>query len=248
MLGQTPILAQNVDIAISINVNVIMNNNIFWHICGINNWKQIVRDQIATIISSKLISIIDNIYVTYLGQDINDIDWLKQINKKIIIQNYNKNILFYEKLCLDSLFEWSKNNSSNVLYIHAKGVSRPNNHNVWNWRKMMEYFLIDKHEICIEKLNSGYDTVGCLLINAGTNLKIKDENHKYHYSGNFWWSKTDYIKTLPNIPNINLSVKNNCWICERWILYHYHNNKHYIMYDNLKKHYYLSSPKNYKMT
>jgi len=48
----------------------------------------------------------------------------------------------------------------------------------------MEYFLIYKHNDCIELLNE-YDTVGINYID------------KLHYSGNFWWTKGSYFKKLP---------------------------------------------------
>lgn len=221
------------------NVNV---NNIFWHIYGINHWKNIVNEQISSIINTNLIDKINNIYVTFIGNDKNDINWLLNIDKKIILDKFDTNPFHYEKLCLHSLLEWSHHNNSNILYIHAKGVSRPKNKNVQNWRKMMEHFLIGNHQECIQKLNHGYDAIGCLLTNNGNSAKIKNENHKYHFSGNFWWSKTNYIKTLPPIPDIDLSIQKNYWLCERWILYHFNTMKIHIMYDNNQKHYYTRSP------
>lgn len=218
-----------------------MRNNIFWHICGIGNSEGVVKDQLNLLNQTKLIDIVENIYITYLGNSASDVKWLLDNNSKFILYNHSKNYGLYEKLCLDSLLEWSKNNISNVLYFHTKGVSQPHNPHVWNWRKLLEYFLIDKHQECIKYLEHN-DAVGCLLTNGGKDIKIKDENHKYHFSGNFWWSKTEYIKTLPPIPNINMSHNKNYWLCERWILYYYHSMKIHLMYDNPKKHYYDSNP------
>ena len=50
-----------------------------------------------------------------------------------------------------------------------------------DWRYYMEYFLICKYKICLKELEE-YDTVGVNYLN--------------HYSGNFWWSKGEYFKTL----------------------------------------------------
>ena len=231
------------DTVIDINANALpITNNIFWHIYGMNHWKQIVEEQLSTIINSGLLNKINNIYVTFIGNNQNDIDWLTSIDSKIILDKFDSNPHHYEKLCLHSLLEWSKYNSSNVLYIHSKGVSRPNNENVQNWRRLMEYFLIEQHETCIQKLNEGHDAVGCLLTNGGKSVKIHQENHKYHFSGNFWWSKTDYIRSLPRIPDIDLSQNKNYWLCERWILYYYTSIKVHIMYENKNKHYYNFSP------
>ena len=51
----------------------------------------------------------------------------------------------------------------------------------------MEYYLIKNFKFCLEKLND-YDIVG-----VGYMTKIIGP----HFSGNFWWSKGSYYKTLP---------------------------------------------------
>lgn len=220
-----------------------MNNNIFWHICELNNWKDIVLDQFETIQNSGLINNIQNIYITFLGQKQENINWLLNKNNKLILYKYSSSLYLYEKICLDSLFDWSLNNTSNVLYIHAKGVTHPNNQNVWNWRKMMEHFLINQYDKCLIKLNNeNCDAVGCVLTNHGTDRRIKNETHNYHFSGNFWWSNTKYIKTLPKIPDIKMYVNNNYWLCERWILYHYPNMKIFVPFQGQNNWYYKSSP------
>lgn len=197
-----------------------MKNYIFWHILELNNWRLVVRDQWENIFSSGILNYIENIYITFLGSNIKELDWLLEKDKKITIKNYSRDNNHFERLCLNDLLYWSKNNDGNILYIHSKGVSRPHNPYVWGWRKLMEYYLINKHKICIDKLNNGYDAVGSIVINQGlTHHKILDENHCYHFSGNFWWSKTDYIRRLSKIPeNIQMNEHYHYWLCERWIL------------------------------
>ena len=74
----------------------------------------------------------------------------------------------------------------NIFYFHLKGLSRLGNQNVTDWRKFMEYWMIDRWQECVEKLENGYDLVGTNII----------EQPWLHSSGNFWWSKSSYIKTL----------------------------------------------------
>ena len=50
----------------------------------------------------------------------------------------------------------------------------------------MNYYTIIKHEISI-KLLKYYDVVGVTLFRYP----------KIHFSGNFWWSKSEHIYTLP---------------------------------------------------
>lgn len=219
-------------------------NNIFWHVCSLNNWLEVVEDQLKSIVDSGLINKVNNIYVNFVGKTKSDINFLFKKNNKIILINYTDNYTDYERSCLHTLLAWSKNNDSNIMYIHTKGVSRPKNKNVWNWRKLLEEHLIHNHKNCIDKLQD-YDIVGGNFIDQGKKeQKILNENHCAHFSGNFWWSKTSYIRTLPKIrPDIiDLSKNNFYWLCERWIMLHYPNNKYYEILSTKHKHYYESSP------
>lgn len=98
----------------------------------------------------------------------------------------------------------------NILYFHTKGVTKTRylGEKVDSWTSMMEYFLIEKWEDTIKYLDD-YMTVGCQLIN---------KKFGYHYSGNFWWSKSSYIKKLidPNILSSN--GKDRYLAGEFWIL------------------------------
>lgn len=219
--------------------------NIFWHVCSLNNWLEVVEDQLKSIVDSGLINIIDKIYINFLGNSKHDIDFLTKQCSKIYVVNYTDNYKDYERSCLHCLLDWSQNNESNILYMHTKGVSRPENNNVWNWRKLLEKHLIYNHKNCIDKLQD-YDIVGINFLDQGKKeQKILNENHCAHFSGNFWWSKTSYIRILPKIrPDIiNLSKNNLYWLCERWIMLHYPSVKYYEILSTEHKKYYKSSPK-----
>jgi len=216
-------------------INNLINNivynipiHIFIHICMIENWEIIIQDQINTIKNSGLYDICEKIHIGLLG-DINN------IHKKIF-QDDKFDILY-----IDSRIDLYETNTINfikyfcsklkdeiyILYIHTKGVRRAGNDNViLSWRKMMEYFLIEKYQYCIDNL-SFYDTIGNNVINSYCYDMDKiavNKNHTYHYSGNFWWSKKSYIDKLPFI-EIDLSINaiNTRYIAENWILSEYPN-------------------------
>lgn len=227
-------------------------NVIFWHICGLCNYKYVVNSQFNRIKRSGLLNDIDKIYVTYLGKKRTDIDFLLQKSDKIILDKYDSYIQHYERVCLHSLHDFAKQNHSNVLYIHAKGVSEQYKHeklirsNINRWRQMMEFFLIDNYKDCLRLLNEN-DALGCCLVNSKSNdLNIGGEEHAYHFSGNFWWSKTEYIKTLPRIrEDIVGNLASNCayHLCERWILQKWPNVKLVELYkDPYNTHFYGMAP------
>jgi hypothetical protein len=220
-----------------------MESNIFWNICELNRWKEIVIDQYKTLLNSKILDKVKNVNVTFLGEKKENLNFLLELNEKIKIKQYSNNIFLFESLILNNLLDWSKTNKSNVLYIHTKGCSHSGRvfDNVWQWRKLMEHFLIHEHDNCVKLLEEN-DAIGCLPVDAGKPIRILEEKHNMHFSGNFWWSKTDYISTLPRLPDVDMRKNKNYWICERWILYHHPRMKIHIAYDSNTKHYYKCSP------
>ena len=76
-----------------------------------------------------------------------------------------------------------------ICYLHLKGLTRPNDANVQDWRDYMEHWNIDKWKDCVEALDDECDTVGTNFI----------ESPWPHYSGNFWWSRASYIKRLDSL-------------------------------------------------
>lgn len=221
---------------------------IFWHICGINHWKEIAKDQFNTIQSSGLLDRADRIMVTFLGKTRNEISWLETSSKKVEVNNYSADTNHYERMCLNGLREWSFKNTGLALYIHAKGVSRikaKNKPNVWGWRKLLEYFLVENHERCTNEIRHGLDTLGgnlCIAKRRGK--ETYDPGHSMHYSGNFWWARPEYVRTLPKIPeNVRMQDGNNYInYCEYWLLAPFPNVSCGVNFKTRVPHYYDSYP------
>lgn len=160
-----------------------MNIYIYIHICCINNWEKVFTKLYFNIKNSGLYNIIKGIKCNILSKNNNDILFFKDLNdSKIEILGLHNNIDLYETPTINLLHE-----DFYVLYIHTKGIKHNDtNINVTDWINFLIYFNIQKYETCIKSLLD-YDTVG-------VNLHISDKNT--HYSGNFWWSKSEYIKKL----------------------------------------------------
>ena len=201
-----------------------MTIDIYWHICQLSNWKRIIEEQYKTISDSGLIEKCDNIYIGFLGKDVNDINFLTQRSNKIKIFAFSKFKEHCERLTLNAMREHviRSNEESYILYIHSKGVTRdPDDKGIKLWREVMQYFLIEKYELCLKLLETGAQTVGVNAINSGNmKQKIDDESHCCCYSGNFWWSSSKHIANLPMIPETpkNMIPDNFFWLCERWLM------------------------------
>jgi len=87
-----------------------------------------------------------------------------------------------------------------ILYLHTKGASKLNDANyskLEDWRHFMNYFNIEK---CIDAFKifekSDFNTYGVHYISSNAP----------HYSGNFWWAKSSYLKTIET-EHINKNIR-----------------------------------------
>lgn len=88
-----------------------------------------------------------------------------------------------------------------ILYIHTKGASKQNDinfKNIISWRHLMNYFNIEKVKDVFKLFErTDFNTYGTLYGQAGP-WKI--------YSGNFWWMRVSYFKTI-NLDNVKKSSR-----------------------------------------
>ena len=79
---------------------------------------------------------------------------------------------------------------------------------VSDWRKLMNYFNIEKWEECVAKLDERYDACGInFLKEENLNQDTFTEKQRFlcnHFAGNFWWSTAKNIRNLPDPFNIDV--------------------------------------------
>ena len=180
----------------------------FMHIYGVNTYKEIVENQIKRIEDSGLIDAVDRIYYTVIAEEPFHID-----NKKYLLLNHSTDMTLFESYTLNALRNIAilAEEDFKVFYIHTKGVTRPNEKCKQDWRDMMEYFCLNQWQFAIEALAIA-DTAGVNIRHYG-----KHKMSRFHYSGNFWWANSNYIKTLPVLSEAGYGRKVNRWDAEFWI-------------------------------
>ena len=70
----------------------------------------------------------------------------------------------------------------------------------------MSYFLIKNYKLCIDILNRGFYTCG---VNYLSNPK--------HYSGNFFWFNSNYIRNLDYIIDIEDRMNAEYWLLSKYV-------------------------------
>jgi hypothetical protein len=220
--------------------------NIYINIAVVGSVNKVLNNLINRIKESKLYDNCDKINLIINGSP--NLLVLDLSDKKYKIFNPNSNIFKCEFPTLKQIWEDSKSNDNYILYLHTKGVTKPNHPNIEDWTNYLAYFNINKWEDRIKELEE-YDCTGVNFFGNPEDLKLNPATWGYgkapqHYSGNFWWSKSEHIRKLPNPmtwpPNDNYSR----WrvMCEMWLCQS-QDSKYYNAYSSDVDHYMNRYPK-----
>lgn len=181
----------------------------FWHIAMMNNWKDVVREQLMILVNDGLYSACDTIYVSVGGSSREDGMALSKI-----IKGYDKisvvivsELTEYEFPAISTMKASAAREKFYGFYFHTKGVSKSNNIHKRNWRNLLNHYVLRCWQKPYNKVTGAYDV-------AGANWKDSNADHPGHFSGNFYWFDSEYIKRLPEITKLN---RKDRFQAEMWI-------------------------------
>lgn len=181
---------------------------VYYHIYAIDGVDTIIDEQICLIEKHFNFPYILNVGISIANKD-KSISFIIEKFHKYNKQNYHIRDIraMGNEFTTIDLIENDKNKfgeSDYILYIHTKGASKltiPNYNNIKSWRELMNYFNIEKCKNVFKIFEkTDYNTYGVLL-------------NKDFYSGNFWWAKANYLKTISLI-NKNTTNKDNRYHAE----------------------------------
>lgn len=186
-------------------------------------WTNIFLEQLKVMEDSGLLSELDSIKITCITQDDNriksftelcsteidaekspeiELDLVKNPWKDDLemLQNLEDPKTITENWTFRKIYQDSLKENFLICYIHSKGITSTENFlkrnvldaqkfkNYYYWRQLLNWGVLKNWEKCVKELVKGKDV-------AGINY------FKYpakHFSGNFWWAKSSYIRTLPD--------------------------------------------------
>ena len=165
-----------------------MKLKVFYHLTDLAGWKSIADEQLGLMQNSGLL---DNceLYIN-LHYNENSFDELKKEFKdyKNIHWIFNNSLKEdYEHPTAILMQQMAFKEDFYGLYIHQKGITHLGTEHEVNakyWRWLMNYWNIEQWRNCVEKLNEGYEAVGCLWSNEPFP----------HFSGNVHWVNSKFLK------------------------------------------------------
>ena len=108
----------------------------------------------------------------------------------------------YERATLHRLREdcMAMQEPAYIMYIHSKGITKPPlvHASIQRWTDAMLDGLTTYRHLCWRALDEGCSAVGSFLTKDCQHWETK-EMLPDHFSGNFWWSSSTHIASLPLI-------------------------------------------------
>jgi hypothetical protein len=163
---------------------------IFYHTYLVNNFKELIQEQLINVFASSLYERCSVIYLGISSTNEENTQWLLNLVKdysKIIpiVHPPNTDEKYTQRLILKHA-----NEDNYICYFHTKGVTKNHLYNVTLWRKLMDYHNIIQWKQCVDVLDQGYDCVGPLY-REDTYLGFYP-----HFSGGYWWATYNHIMSL----------------------------------------------------
>jgi len=165
----------------------------FYHIYLINSWYTIVTDQIRILLTSGLYDECEEISIGCIGST-TERDFLQKyvvdVYPKLKIKYFSERAEEYEFPTLRLI---EADDSYYVgFYFHTKGVTRPFEVTIQNWRCYMNEMCINRWREHRDRVESEYE--------VSSMGYLKSPNH---FSGNFWWFRREYINRCPPISTLD---------------------------------------------
>jgi hypothetical protein len=166
-----------------------MNLKIFYHTVNLPENDSLLQERFAKFKKSGLIDVAE----IYLCAP-DDIDLSNYKSNNVTIVHHGGNLTDCEHPTLGVMHRIATETTEPFysLYLHQKGITAigsPSAQKMDDWRNLMDYWCIEQWRNCIDKLNEGFNIVGCNY-NLGP---VK------HFSGNQYWATSEFIKTWPKL-------------------------------------------------
>ena len=179
-----------------------MKKTLYYHIFlnDYGTWSHIFMEQFKLLEDVGLLYEFDKVKMTAISKDkaqvdsfINLISTFRNTELTVYMNNPEAENVMSRKMWEDS----QDDEDFQMLYLHSKGITSVDNHlkngnaqtfkNYYYWRHFLNWGVIEKWKDCVAALDT-HDLAG---------VNYFDEPSP-HFSGNFWWGNSSYIRMLPD--------------------------------------------------
>ena len=186
-----------------------MQVELFYHLANFPGWEALTHQQIGRVIYSGLWARANRIHFQLHYEPTAFGDWLKdtpymqdpRVTYSIFHQSAEQHYKpsyrpLGECYSIIELHEYvsTQQDRRAIFRFSNKGaphLEKETRDTALKWNQYLEYWNIDKWQLCLAAIEAGFDT-------AGANWHVPGDPTG-HWSGTWWWASSDYLRRLPRL-------------------------------------------------
>ncbi len=168
---------------------------LLYNVYLINNWKKISEEVIITAPHESIV-----IHLSFDWRNTLSLIsayWYFRFNTRvdrIIVSTNHASV--GESRGLQKMLRGTRLDKFDILtYIHSKGVTKPSNENVADWRRLMSHFVLKRFDLTKEAFEKGYKLFGVNLCKYSEDLGER----KYAYALSDFWFRGTFVSVNLNL-------------------------------------------------
>ena len=195
---------------------------VFWHIAEVGNWRIIAPQQWWRLQATGLLDACDKLHVSFVGApepgglrigtpadphyrapllaEHPKVEWWEHPDRE---QFEFPTLGRMHRAAVESPEPF------HACYFHVKGAMTADhqrrNPAYW-WQQYMEHHVLSGWRRCVRLLDEGHELLGCDIRFAPA----------LHFSGNFFWATSEYLKRLPPMENYHATHRSDRVMAEMW--------------------------------
>jgi hypothetical protein len=159
----------------------------FYHVFADGDWEIPATEHFEELRVSGLLDELDGIYLGVVGSRENRRKVKRALRHHVAVEAVEG----WEQVTLNKLRDFCQTDDGLVLYAHTKGA--------WSqselarvWRVSMTHDVVTRWRECVYAL----EKVQCAGPFWLKSWEPEHADHESFFAGNFWWARSDYVRTL----------------------------------------------------
>lgn len=182
--------------------------HLFYHVYADGEWVNPLSEYVEAIKKSSLVDYASTLQVGIVGSMENARKVMFTLDElDIDYRVCSHELVGWEQVTLEKVYETSLNQEGYVSYAHTKGAYEPSPFRD-SWRGDMTFYNVYKWRECVRGLDDN-DLAGCFWVDS-----IVYNGNKNFFAGNFWWANLSFIKSLGR-PKKNSRFDAESWVGSR---------------------------------
>ena len=174
----------------------------FYHVYADGDWFTPAVEHVEELVMSGLIDNLDDMFLGIVGTSANR-EKVKFELPGVVVAEADEG---WEQVTLKEVHNYAQDNDAAIFYAHTKGAWSKSQL-ATDWRVSMTHDTVTRWQECVAGLRD-HDAAGAFWLKS---VEPEHNEHDFFFAGNFWWGRSDYIRTLSPV-----SVSNR-YQAEGWV-------------------------------